>query len=138
MTYAELQQQIAGFLNRDDLTDQIPTFIALAEAKLLSEVRTWWGIAPEIYGGEDVIELPDLPALANDNQTNWLLSRAPGAYLYGSLIHTAPYLAEDARIEPWGVLYRSAMDSLQQENTWAKHHGRLVMQSPAQKRASNA
>lgn len=39
-TYSELQTSIAGFLNRDDLTAQIPDFITLAEAKLKRELRT--------------------------------------------------------------------------------------------------
>ena len=33
-TYAELQTAVANWLDRDDLTDRIPEFIALAEAKM--------------------------------------------------------------------------------------------------------
>ena len=33
-TYATLKTAIADFLNRDDLTSVIPTFIALAEADM--------------------------------------------------------------------------------------------------------
>lgn len=40
-TYAELQTAIADFLNRDDLTAAIPTFIASAEATLNRDVRHW-------------------------------------------------------------------------------------------------
>lgn len=40
-TYAELQSAIGDFLNRDDLTSVIPTFIALAEADLNRRVRHW-------------------------------------------------------------------------------------------------
>lgn len=32
-TWAELQTSVAGWLNRDDLTDQLPEFIALAEKR---------------------------------------------------------------------------------------------------------
>ena len=32
--YTELQAEVANFLNRDDLTAAIPTFIRLAEAKM--------------------------------------------------------------------------------------------------------
>jgi hypothetical protein len=38
-TYAELQTSIADFLNRDDLTSAIPTFIDLAEAQMQREIR---------------------------------------------------------------------------------------------------
>ena len=40
-TYAELKSAIADFLNRDDLTSVIPTFIALAEAQIDRDVRHW-------------------------------------------------------------------------------------------------
>ncbi|AIB11785.1 hypothetical protein ABAZ39_07185 [Azospirillum argentinense] len=39
-TYAELQAAIADWLNRDDLTPVIPTFIALAEAEFNRRLRT--------------------------------------------------------------------------------------------------
>lgn len=37
--YATLKTAVADFLNRDDLTSAIPTFIALAEAQMEREVR---------------------------------------------------------------------------------------------------
>lgn len=40
-TYAELQTEIAAFLNRDDLTSQIPTFIRLAESQIARDVEHW-------------------------------------------------------------------------------------------------
>jgi len=40
-TYAELQTAIADFLNRDDLTSILPTFISMAEAQLNRDVRHW-------------------------------------------------------------------------------------------------
>jgi hypothetical protein len=38
-TYAELQSAVADFLNRDDLTSVIPTFISLAEAQMQRTIR---------------------------------------------------------------------------------------------------
>ena len=38
-TYAELQTAVANWLDRDDLTDRIPEFIALAEAKMNRVLR---------------------------------------------------------------------------------------------------
>jgi hypothetical protein len=40
-TYAELQAAIADFLDRQDLTASIPTFIALAEARISRDVAHW-------------------------------------------------------------------------------------------------
>lgn len=39
-SYSELKTAIANFLARDDLTDQIPNFIQLAEARLSRELET--------------------------------------------------------------------------------------------------
>ena len=39
-TYSELKTAIANFLARDDLTDQIPNFIQLAEARMSRELET--------------------------------------------------------------------------------------------------
>ena len=40
-TYAELKTAVADFLNRDDLTNTIDTFIDLAEVQLNRDVRHW-------------------------------------------------------------------------------------------------
>ena len=40
-TYAELQASIASFLDRQDLTAVIPTFIALAETRIARDVAHW-------------------------------------------------------------------------------------------------
>jgi len=39
--YGELKTAIADFLNRDDLTSVIPTFIALAESQIARDLRHW-------------------------------------------------------------------------------------------------
>lgn len=40
-TYAELKSAVADFLNRDDLTNTIDTFIDMAEAQLNRDIRHW-------------------------------------------------------------------------------------------------
>jgi len=39
--YTDLQTTIADFLNRDDLTTVIPTFIQLAETQFNRDIRHW-------------------------------------------------------------------------------------------------
>ena len=121
MMLDELKQQIAAFLNRDDLTTQIPTFIALAEAKMRKELLHW-------SGGEGTFE----PLVEGVTHTNALLQEAPDAYLYGSLIASAPFLVEDARLEVWGSLYRAAMEELKANERLIRWPGRLVMRTPGQ------
>lgn len=57
-----------------------------------------------------------IPALSASNTTNWLLTNFPNAYLYGSLIHAAPYLEEDARLQMWASLYSEAINAINKES----------------------
>jgi hypothetical protein len=52
-----------------------------------------------------------IPPLAL-NASNWLLALAPDLYLYGALLESAPYIKEDARIETWGLGFKTALDDL--------------------------
>lgn len=62
-------------------------------------------------------------ALSDSNTTNWLLTNHPDCYLYGSLIHSAPYLKEDNRIQVWMALFQSAVASINMESEKAKWGG---------------
>jgi hypothetical protein len=191
--YATLKTAIADFLNRDDLTSVVPTFIALAEADIQRKVRHWrmetrstaqldtqfsaipsdwletirfylttgetsrlelisqaemidrkeadgnlsgtpayyamtgaqfelYPVPDGTYAGE-LLYFAKVPALSDSATTNWLLTNAPDAYLYGALIHSAPYLKDDARIQVWAALYQSAIDSLNDSSNDARHSG---------------
>lgn len=192
-TYAELQTSISGFLNRDDLTAIVPTFISLAEAQMQRDIRHWqmqvrepitfvsrytavpanWvetirltvpteGASPlrlmsiadmqerrgadgdtagtpacyafnageiEVWPSPDssligeIVYYRTIPALSDINTTNWLLTLAPDAYLYGALLQTAPYLQDDARIAVWGALFTSAIGRLNETSDAAKWSG---------------
>jgi hypothetical protein len=194
--YTNLQTSIADFLNRDDLTSVIPTFIQLAEAQMQREIRHWkmeartggqqtggdqymqipadWletirlhltgsgtsavtmtsraamadiraknedvsTVAPYYYTHADgqfelyptpsedtdieLLYYQKIPALSASNSTNWLLEDAPDAYLYGSLLHSAPYLAEDARVAVWAQMYSSAVVNVNNASEQARYSG---------------
>lgn len=53
-----------------------------------------------------------IPALTLTTQTNWLITLAPDAYLYGTLLETAPYMKEDPRIEVWAAGLKNALEGL--------------------------
>lgn len=191
--YAELQTSVADFLNRDDLTAAIPTFIRLCESRIDRELTHWrqerrstatldaqystlptdflrplrlqlldtetGEVAPistaqmlqmrqdrndrvgrpEFYaltgGSLELFPTPDdsynaslvyygrVPALSGTNTTNWLLTEAPDVYLYGSLIHSAPYLKDDARLAVWESLFKQGLDNLNISSGDAKYGG---------------
>jgi len=196
-TYAELKTAVADFLNRDDLTAVIPTFISLAEAQIARDVRHWkqekrvttsvderyenlpndWleiklvalttgkmlqtvsmsemaemraasGTAatpryvrltadqiefyPTPNAATDISMLyyARIPALSDTDTTNWLLADAPDVLLYGALVHSAPYLTDDARTSIWGALYQAGVEKLNLESQKGQTAGPLRMGVP--------
>ena len=57
-----------------------------------------------------------VPALTDSATTNWLLTKHPDAYLYGALIHSAPYLREDDRVPLWVEAFTAILESIRQES----------------------
>ena len=74
------------------------------------------------YTGE-IAYYEKIPVLSSDSDTNWLLTKAPEIYLYGSLVHAAPYLKDDERIVVWQTLYRDIFNSLETEDEKARFSG---------------
>ena len=192
-TYAELQTVIADFLDRDDQTERIKTFIQLSEAEMSRKLRHWrmenrataeidgqYSALPSDFlepirlhleGGDyrtlelisqgemqkrrmqnadtsgkpafyaltqgelEVYPTPDgtynlemnyyakIPALTTSSTTNWVLDNCPDAYLYGALVHSAPFLGEDARMATWVALFQSALNGIMAESEQAKFGG---------------
>lgn len=189
-TYTTLQSTIADYLNRADLTAQIPTFIQLAEADMNTRLRTREMIVrAEATSNNEYVQLPSdwveainlhivdgkqplrfvtldeadriikqniytqvaafslmngalelvpppgsdvdiemiyygkIPALSAQQATNWLLTKAPDVYLYGSLLHAQPFLMDDQRMPVFATLYNSRIEALNEESMKSTHSG---------------
>tara|TARA_R110002167_G_scaffold43642_1_gene131750 strand:+ start:15631 stop:16245 length:615 start_codon:yes stop_codon:yes gene_type:complete len=57
------------------------------------------------------------------NTTNWLLDNHPDAYLYGSLMHSAPYLQADERAGLWAGKYNQIIQQITSSDEKAKFSG---------------
>jgi hypothetical protein len=68
-----------------------------------------------------------IATLSADGDTNWLLTNHPDAYLYGALIHSAPYLKDDTRLAVWSALLGQAISEIEQENAAARFGSPLRM-----------
>jgi hypothetical protein len=190
--FTTLVSTVADYLNRQDLSAQIPTFIQLAESDLNTRLRCremivratttnddeyvrlpldfLEGINLQLVGGQSplryitldeadivnarqgynaptfyslmngAIELVPPPAtgvdveiemvyygkitaLSDSNQTNWLLLKAPDVYLYGALVHAAPFLMDDQRISVFGSFYSQRVEALNDESQKSLHSG---------------
>jgi len=63
-----------------------------------------------------------VPSLSS-NADNWLLLDSPDVYLYGALLHSAPYLAEDQRVAIWAQMYSAAVQRLNEASDNARYSG---------------
>lgn len=64
----------------------------------------------------ELVYYAQVPALSDDNTTNWVLNLAPDIYLYGSLVQSAPYLEDDARLSVWSALYQKRIEDIDISN----------------------
>jgi len=104
-------------------------FVTNEKLDKLRETYTSSG-TPEFYtivGQElEVLPVPDsatltgeltyyskIPNLTDTATTNWLLNSNPDIYLYGTLLQSAPYLVDDARIPVWSSLYQKLVKDLE-------------------------
>jgi hypothetical protein len=58
--------------------------------------------------------------LSTANPSNALLLKSPDVYLYGTLVAAEPFMMNDARIQVWAELYKSALEAIVNRNRRAK------------------
>lgn len=62
-----------------------------------------------------------IPALVADGDTNWLLTKHPDAYLYTTLIQSAPYLKDDDRLTVWGSIATQIVQDIVEAGKIGRH-----------------
>lgn len=77
------------------------------------------------YTGE-IIFYKEETALSDSNTSNNILTKVPGAYLYGALLASAPFLMDDPRIVVWRSLYRQSVDGANRLLKKSRRAGHLV------------
>jgi len=70
----------------------------------------------------EIVYYQKVPSLSA-NSTNWLLTDHPDAYLYGTLMHSAPYLQADERIGVWAGKYQQVIQQITTSDEKAKFSG---------------
>lgn len=78
---------------------------------------------PDAVYSLEMLYYEKIDTLNSGNTSNWILSNFPDAYLYGALVHSAPYLAEDARTNTWAALYQKAINDINGESERSKTSG---------------
>lgn len=83
----------------------------------------------EVYPSPDATYSVDLaylqrPADLDDTDTtNWVITYYPDIYLYGALVHSAPFLMDDPRLAIWQGLYEKALAEANFESDRARYGG---------------
>ena len=79
--------------------------------------------SPSAITSTELYYYSKIDALSASTASNWMLENHPDAYLYGSLVHSAPYLSDDSRITMWAALYQAAIDAINAESESVKFGG---------------
>lgn len=67
-----------------------------------------------------------IPALTEAAPTNWLLTKAPTVYLYGTLKHAAIFIGDSERLPIFGAQFADAVKTLIQDDRRAKFGSRTI------------
>ena len=78
---------------------------------------------PDAEYDAELLYYEKIPELSDTNTTNWLMQFAPDVYLYGALVHSAPFLKDDARTQVWAALYQAAVQGLNAQSEKARFGG---------------
>jgi hypothetical protein len=71
-----------------------------------------FGPAPDDTYGVEIDYYATIPALGDSQATNWLLTKHPDIYLYGTLLQAEAYLWNDNRLEVWKAALDEAVGEL--------------------------
>lgn len=114
---AESQAQIIQRRAEAQNATGLPKFYAVADGAI--EVFP----SPDKAYTAELVYVSRIPALSATNDSNWVLQYFPDCYLYGALMHTAPFLEDDQRLSIWGALYDKSIEAINAENNDAKFGG---------------
>lgn len=99
-------QSLAERRARNGGTTGRPTDVAYVAGQLLFSPQ------PDQTYTAEIVYYTALSPLSNSNATNAVLQEAPDAYLFGTLLETAPYLEHDDMVPVWQAKYDNAIDGL--------------------------
>ena len=86
-----------------------------------------FGPSPETTYTGKLLYWQRFTALANDTDTNWILSNARGLLLYGALLESAPFLEDDVRALTWSTLFDDTVAKVREADKRDRHSGAPLM-----------
>ncbi len=82
-----------------------------------------------LYPGVNTVTFPATyyEGVALTGGTNWLLTRYPAAYLYGSLLQAAAAIVDDGRVPLWNQAYEQVLSRIRKDNDASSWSGQSLM-----------
>ena len=111
------QSEMMDLRQRGDNIARRPRYYAMTDGSI--EVFP----TPDSTYTLEMVYYSKIVPLSADNTSNWLLEYFPDAYLYGALMHSAPFLGEDNRLAVWSTLYGNAISAINADSDKAKFGG---------------
>lgn len=74
----------------------------------------------------EIVYYKRITPLSDSSTSNFILDSHSDIYLYGSALHSAPFLGSDERVALWASIYDSKVERLNQADTTAQHSGNTL------------
>lgn len=85
-----------------------------------------FGPAPDATYTGKILFYKRLTALADDADTNWVLTNARGLYLYGSLLEAQPFIRNDPRMATWAAMWDNILDRVTKAGEREQYSGGVL------------
>jgi len=96
--YEWLKKSVADWLHRTDLDGVIADCVIFAEQRINSELRKRW--------------VAEVPALADNGGSNWLIEQHAGLYLAATMCAALLYTGDMPKLQMWEAKYADAVGVL--------------------------
>ncbi len=105
----------------NDIATAKPTYFSISGENFV------WGAIPDATYNV-VVEHYARPAVFSaDSDTNAIIARWPGLYLYTALLEAAPFLGNDPRIVTWAGLYEELLRSIHAADKRDRYSGDVIV-----------
>lgn len=112
--------QTLKYLAPDQFESQFPyTVSGVPNVYTVIGTNLYLAPIPDAAYDLDLVYKSRVPALSESATTNTLLTTYPNVYLYATLLESAPYLKDDARIQIWENQYKEAIQTVNAQDWYS-------------------
>lgn len=131
LTWQGSTEKVLQYMSWDNFVD-VNNDITESNPLYFSRQGPHWWIAKSVADGEQVLchYYRFVPALSDVDDTNWLLSVSPQAYLFGALKYLYEYTMDNERAMYWDGKFKAELGKLQSIAEQAEYRGSTIVVRP--------